>query len=162
MKIIYVNSDLLEAPQKYIAHGVNCQGVMGSGLALAIRNKWPSVYDNYRKFYNEYQNRYSNTNFAFTFPEKLLGEVNISYQDENRTIANCFTQLNYGRQKNIRYVSYDAVAKTFNYLNWLIREEVKEIALPKIGAGLGGGDWNVIKEIIESECKDIQPYVYVM
>ena len=34
--------------------------------------------------------------------------------------------------------------------------------MPLIGAGLGGGDWNVISAIIQSECKDVTPVVYYL
>jgi len=36
------------------------------------------------------------------------------------------------------------------------------VALPQIGAGLGGGDWTVIAAIVESEMTDIHPVVYVL
>jgi len=36
------------------------------------------------------------------------------------------------------------------------------IAMPKIGAGLAGGDWNVIESIIESELKTVQPIVFTL
>ena len=39
MKIIYKQGDLLEAEEVVIVHGCNAQGVVGSGVALAIRNK---------------------------------------------------------------------------------------------------------------------------
>jgi O-acetyl-ADP-ribose deacetylase (regulator of RNase III) len=37
-----------------------------------------------------------------------------------------------------------------------------KVAMPKIGAGLAGGDWNVIEKIIEEECKGVQPVVYYL
>ena len=37
--------DLLNSDSKYIVQQVNCQGVMGAGLAKAIADKWPVVYD---------------------------------------------------------------------------------------------------------------------
>lgn len=148
MKIKYVNGDLLNAPQKYIAHGVNCRGVMGAGVALAIKNKWPSVFTEYKKYCS-----------TFYDVNSLLGQCNIAYVDNNRSVFNCFTQTDCGNT-GLRYISYDAIAQCFGYINYLIKDEVDQIALPKIGAGLGGGDWNVIERIIESECKNIQPYVY--
>ena len=39
--------NLLDAPQKVIAHQVNCQGKMGSGVAKVIRDKYPKVYETY-------------------------------------------------------------------------------------------------------------------
>ena len=43
----YQIGNLLTAPQKCIAHQVNCQGVMGSGVAKAIKNEYPKVYKEY-------------------------------------------------------------------------------------------------------------------
>ena len=43
-----VNGNILEATEDIICHQVNCQGVMGSGLAKQIRSKWPSVFADYK------------------------------------------------------------------------------------------------------------------
>jgi O-acetyl-ADP-ribose deacetylase (regulator of RNase III) len=40
--------------------------------------------------------------------------------------------------------------------------DISEIAMPRIGAGLGGGNWNVIEAIIESELTHVKPYVYTL
>ncbi|ESQ88967.1 hypothetical protein ABAC460_14395 [Asticcacaulis sp. AC460] len=48
MKIIYKTGDLLEAPERVICHGCNAQGVMGSGIAVPIRNRYPMVFKAYR------------------------------------------------------------------------------------------------------------------
>ena len=45
----FIQKDITTERHGLIIHGVNCQGVMGSGVALAIRNKWPVVYDEYKK-----------------------------------------------------------------------------------------------------------------
>ena len=84
--IKYKIGDLLTAPQKCIAHQVNCQGVMGSGVAKAIRNEYPKVYKEYREF-SDYWTR---TNKAM-----LPGYSQIVYT-ENRYIFNLFGQINYG------------------------------------------------------------------
>ena len=45
--IIY--DDITKSNADYICHQVNCQGVMGSGVAKAIRDKWPQVYEEYKR-----------------------------------------------------------------------------------------------------------------
>jgi len=40
--------DILKVKSGFIVHQVNCQKVMGGGLALAIRKKWPIVYERYK------------------------------------------------------------------------------------------------------------------
>ena len=42
--IHYVKGNLLDSDCDYICHQVNCQGVMGSGIAKQIRERWPEVY----------------------------------------------------------------------------------------------------------------------
>ena len=46
----YVKGNLLDSDCDYICHQVNCQGVMGSGIARQIRERWPRVYDGYKNF----------------------------------------------------------------------------------------------------------------
>ena len=48
--IHYVQGDITKSDCDIICHQVNCQGVMNSGVAKAIREKWPEVYDNYKRW----------------------------------------------------------------------------------------------------------------
>ena len=47
MKIVYKVGDITEAPEVVIVHGCNTQGAMGSGVAKAIRRKYPWAYEAY-------------------------------------------------------------------------------------------------------------------
>lgn len=42
--MIYLNKNIITIQEGVIAHGVNCTGAMNSGVAKAIREKWPEVY----------------------------------------------------------------------------------------------------------------------
>lgn len=61
---------------------------------------------------------------------------------------------NYGRSG--RHTDYAALEKGFDdILNYVIEYDIPEIAMPyKIGCGLGGGDWNIVKSIIEQKFAD--------
>lgn len=142
MKIEYVKGDVLKTHCEFILHGCNAQGVMGAGVAKAIRDEYPFAYDQYRE--------------AFTTRGLRLGEIQI-VRCMDKTIINAITQLRYGRD-GIRYVSYDAVADAMASLEETLYGE--EVAMPMIGSGLAGGDWNIIKAIIEAELKTVKPYVY--
>ena len=52
-----VKGNLLDATEDIIAHQVNCMGVMGSGLAKQIRNKYPEVYANYKDYLKNYKGK---------------------------------------------------------------------------------------------------------
>jgi O-acetyl-ADP-ribose deacetylase (regulator of RNase III) len=85
-------------------------------------------------------------------------------------VVNGITQDMYGRNGK-QYVDYDAVREVFNStvdMCWQLYQdyengETMDIAIPKIGAGLGGGDWKVIEEIIDEETgADLDVVVYVL
>ena len=145
MKIIYKQGNLLECTEDVIVHGCNAQGKMGSGVAKAIREKYPEAYNAYKA---EYDNHWL-----------LVGEVIGAYSGD-KLILNAITQTHYGRDKNRVYVDYDAVRTAFKFINEHC--DYPSIAMPKIGAGLANGDWNIIEKIIEEECINVQPVVYTM
>lgn len=145
MKIEYVKGDLLQTELRHIIHGCNSRGVMGSGVAKLIRDKYPQAYRDYVDMYNSYGLK--------------IGNIVTSTQPDKKIIYNAITQENYGRRSDTVYVSYWAIAEVFRQIEqW----DIKAIAMPKIGAGLANGDWNVIEGIIENTLVHTKPYVYVL
>jgi len=145
MKIEYRKGDLLTTDVRHIMHGCNAQGVMGSGVAKAIREKYPEAYRDYNDMYNS--------------RGLELGDVIFSAQEDGKIIINAITQKNYGKDKNTVYVSYWAIADVFRKIDC---SSIESVALPMIGAGLANGDWNVISAIIENTLVKTQPIVYVL
>ena len=132
----YIVGNLLDTPDKYIIHGCNSQGVMGSGVALQIKETYPQAYTDYREL------------CQLLDPIDLLGRTKVSLQPDGKVIINAITQLNYGKDGR-RYVSYDAIDDCMRGINdWLPKNEICSISIPRIGAGLGGGNWKVIEQII--------------
>ena len=152
MKIKYVKGDLLQAPERCILHGCNAQGVMGSGVAKLIRAKWPSAYLAYKA--SEQHNG------------MRLGVVTYAAQEDGKVIFNGVTQEFYGRDGK-HYVDYAAIKEVIEAVNFYIEAQncapdYRSVAMPMIGAGLGGGDWNIISKIIEEESVSFQPVVYYL
>lgn len=142
VNIIYKQGDALKGSEKYLAHGCNNRGVMGSGIAKQIRKKYEPAYDYYRYIYNH--------------GKLKMGEI-YPYDCGDKVIINCITQNGYGRD-GARYVDYDSIIKCFNSMNSMFSKN-DHVAMPMIGAGLGGGSWTVISEIIQDVSK-FQPVVY--
>jgi O-acetyl-ADP-ribose deacetylase (regulator of RNase III) len=154
MKIEYVQGNLVDTDLRFIGHGVNCQGVMNSGVAKVIREKWPEVFYSYREFWRDFRD-------AGRDDSDLLGLVNWVVVDEDRRVLNMFTQDRFWYDGH-RYMSYEALAQTLEHLNTTLPEfdsDVK-LALPVIGAGRGGGNWKIISTIIEETLTNVQPVVY--
>jgi O-acetyl-ADP-ribose deacetylase (regulator of RNase III) len=144
--IKYVTGDLLGATQKVIMHGCNDFGVMGSGVAAQIRKKWSNVYELYALRYKVFGLR----------PGDVIPVATV----DGKIIVNAITQRGFGRGPQ-RYVDYGAVRTCFEKVNLKVVDwEVDEVAMPMIGAGLGGGDWSIIEGIINETASSYTPVVY--
>ena len=111
------------------AHGCNCAGAMGKGIALQFRDKFPEMYVEYKKMCKE--GRF------------VLGDI-YAYNYGIGTIFNLATQVTWRTKADIKAIE-DALVKMLNYAD---ENRIYEIALPKIGAGLGDLSWNDVKSII--------------
>lgn len=143
----YIKGNLLDTELKYIAHGVNCQNKMGSGVAKAIYEKYPEVKEEYHK-YCDIVKRYG-----------LLGRCQKVYvENGTKRILNLFTQEYYGYDGK-KYINYNAISNIFK--NLTEEMNIGKIAIPKIGAGLAGGDWNIIEALINESTGDkLEVWVY--
>lgn len=147
-----VNEDIFKDPEiKFIAHGVNCSGKFNAGFARQVRLNFPHVYNSYDGYMKDWIWGEGNS------PESMIGRVQVV--SGSITFYNIFTQRYYGRNKNERYVSYDAIDDSFKALNRVHKYDYP-IGIPKIGSGLGGGNWNVIKEIINHRTPNIDIILY--
>lgn len=145
-----ISGDIIDLAERgefdVIVQGCNCENIMGAGLAAQIKNDYPAAYE-------------IDSRFASIPVEQKIGQVTgvvvESQQDPDIqfTIINGYTQRTargYGAGECL--IDYEAVRSVFK----IIAENFKgqRIAIPKIGAGLGGGDWDYIQEIIEEEMGD--------
>lgn len=134
-----IQGDITQVESGFILHQVNCRGVMGSGVALAIKNKYPVVYEKYRHACNYFK------------PIFLLGMIQIVKIDDKLSVVNLFSQLDYGKDGKQR-TDYQALDQCLHKVALAAEQRsVAEIHHPKIGAGLGGGGWSIIKPMIEQQ-----------
>lgn len=145
--IVYKQGDILKSEELRIAHGCNCSGGFGSGFAKAIAELYPSVREGYIYRHNTVGWR--------------LGHVQVLGVGDGsgREIANCGTQQRYGRPDEGPFVSYPAIREVIRYL---VSVWPSGFAIPKIGAGLAGGNWDIISKIIEEESRDVEVRVYTL
>jgi O-acetyl-ADP-ribose deacetylase (regulator of RNase III) len=144
-KINYISGNILETQYDVIAHGVNCKGVFGAGLAKEIRDKWPEVYNNYMdKFLR----------LGWRLGEIQMVHVGLEPNPEKKLIVNMAIQENYVRDPKKVYVDYSAVAVCLDKLFKYCKEHSLSCAIPKIGCGLANGDWKTIGHIIAKTYKE--------
>lgn len=145
--LIYKHADLVKTPCKIIMHGCNAQGVMGSGVAKAIREAFPLAYEAYMK---QYRAR-----------GLQVGEI-IAVEQNNKIIINAITQEFYGYDHKL-YVSYSGLTRCFIRLdNYIDRNDLhgETIAMPRIGCGLGGGDWEAVSNLMQIYLKSHTVEIY--
>lgn len=148
--ITYKKGNLLDTPDMLIAHGCNAQGVMGSGVAKAIRDKYPKAFDDYQQAV-----------YDFKYPRNHLGRMISSAQPDGRIILNCVTQDQYGKDGK-KYVSYDAIDTCMNKIQKGMFGLSTNVSMPKIGAGLGGGEWSIIEAIINHRLHDYNVTIWTL
>lgn len=168
MSIKIVQGNLLDANENIIVHQVNCQGVMGGGVARQIKDKWPVVFNTYKELINRFD-------YEGLSRDKLLGQVawaqvNNKLEDfgHDKWVASIFGQLDYNRNAERKLqTDYDALKKGFITVADNASWYGESVAMPyMIGCGRGGGDWSkvleMIREIFEPlENVDVVLYEYI-
>jgi len=121
-----------------IVHGCNCQCVMRAGIANQIAKAFPEAGEA-DKEYNPAGGKLGKCSAAIIIRSNGVFSV-----------VNAYTQEFYGRKG--KYVSYDAVNEVFGRIK--AAYSGMRIGYPQIGAGLGGGDWEIISAIIDCRLRD--------
>ena len=133
-----------ESVPAIVLQQVNCQGVMGSGVAAEIRRVFPEVFYQYKRLVDERD--------MLLPTSQLLGKLQVVEVMPNKYVANLFGQDFFGRD-GTQYTSYEALDRALQSLaQWVVAHnlDVAEIHHPLFGAGLGGGSWQIIRGLIEA------------
>lgn len=155
--IRYVEGDVLSTDARVIVHGCNARGAFGAGVAGAILRRYPESADAYQAAHKR-------------GPLKL-GAVIPSQTRDGKIILHAITQDRYGRPApGVRFVDYDAVETSMKRVAQMARDGVPDymgstftrIAMPAIGAGLGGGDWHEVCRRVEAALPGIDVDVYYL
>lgn len=146
--IKYIEGNLFDSKANILCHQCNCQGVMGSGIALEVKKRYPNVFLSYFEDFKE---------------NKLkLGYVNFTRAKGTQIIASMCGQDKYG-YKGL-YTNYDKLQDCLNSVKQFALTNYKEkpiIAFPyKMSCDRAGGDWNVVSKMIEDTFKDFDVEIW--
>lgn len=130
------HGDLLKEQVDAIVNTVNCVGVMGKGIALQFKKKWPENFNAYRK--------------ACRTGEIKLGKIFVyklnEFSGKPKYIVN-FPTKNHWREKS----KFAYIEEGLKDLKIFIQENnIRSIAIPPLGCGNGGLEWNIVKQMIEN------------
>lgn len=147
--IKYVTGDILLTKSHAIAHGVSPTDNFAQGLALSLRENWPTMYKDFRHY------------FHTKSPSE--GELWSWKGSEGPIIINLFTQ-----ERSKLQNGHPGLA-TESHVNHALKELAKEakklkitsLALPKIATGVGALSWEKVKPLIEKHLSEIDIPVFV-
>jgi O-acetyl-ADP-ribose deacetylase (regulator of RNase III) len=161
VELHYVTGDATDpigSGRKIIAHIVNDQGGWGRGFVLALSACWLKPEQMYREWHQEHEAG-ADVGFALgnvQFVQVIPGDAGI-------TVANMAAQRGYASPSVPRAVSYRALRGCLDKVGAYAACAGESVHMPRIGTGLGGGDWGVIEEAILASLIDVygvETYVY--
>ena len=133
--------DLLSVTHGILIHGCNAQGKMGSGVAKAVRDRYPGAYRAYLRVFHERGLRVG----------QLVPSV-VPRTQPALVVVNAITQEHYGREEGRVYLSYPGLRECLQRTRALAYEQgIRVVHFPLIGCGLAGGDWSQVAPILQEE-----------
>lgn len=123
---------------------MNCVGVMGAGLALEFKNKFPEMFHDYK--------------IRCQKKEVIPGKPYLWENDQLQVLN--FPTKRHWQDKSL----LNDIEEGLRYLTAHYQEMgIQSIALPPLGCGLGGLDWNEVRLLVEKHLghiADLEVYVY--
>lgn len=123
-----VTGNLLNAEEVAIGHGVNTKGLMGAGVAKAIREAYPQISGAYIEWCRTAKG----------------GDVQLYKIGPERIIVNIATQELPGADARYNWLAEGLMRAVIE----LVEQGIHKLAIPRIGSGIGGLDWEAVRTII--------------
>jgi O-acetyl-ADP-ribose deacetylase (regulator of RNase III) len=131
MSLIELEGDMFSAETDAFAHGVNCQGVMGAGVAREMARRYPDMVMAYRE--------------RCTRKRMVAGEV-MTWEGPP-TVFNLATQVHPGANARLAWVQ----ASLASLIDKAEDLDIRSVAMPRIGCGIGGLDWMDVRPLVERQ-----------
>ncbi len=133
--------NLLQTKAEALVNTVNCIGYMGKGIALQFKKAYPENNDKYKKACNVHEVR----------PGKMF-VFETGNMFDPKYIINFPTKRHWREKSRIE----DIKSGMKDLVSVIKRNKISSIAIPPLGCGLGGLDWNQVKQIIKNEMQQLQ------
>ena len=149
-----VEGDILLSDAKVIAHGIAPQDPFDTGLALALRERWPSLVADYR---HAAHSKAPN-------PGEIWCWSGVDEQGSVRSIVNLITQdsLHAGHAAKPGKATLKNVGHALRELaKYITSENIPSVALPRLATGVGGLEWSDVKPLVEKYLGELDSQVLV-
>ena len=132
----YMTGDLLRSSASALVNTVNCEGIMGKGIAYQFKQKYPETFQDYKK--------------ACQMGELRPGKLHTFYEG-NKLIINFPTKEQWRNPSRMEYIEsgLDELARLICSL------DIESIAIPPLGCGNGGLAWPEVRKVIEQKLSNV-------
>lgn len=147
--IIHTTGNILNDNSEALVNPVNCVGVMGRGLALQFKEKWPENFNYYKKACDDNK---------VAIGKMLVFNTNQLFNP--KYIINFPTKNHWRYQSQISYID----SGLLNLVCVIKELNINSIAIPQLGCGLGGLNWEIVREMIElttAELMNVDVKIYI-
>ncbi len=140
--ITYLEGDIFNSPAQVIVNAVNTVGVMGKGIALAFKNRYPKMFEVYRE--------------ACEKKKFQMGKLMLCHAPDHLILL-FPTKENWRNPSKLEYIEKGLDRFVKNYAE----KNISSIAFPKLGCGNGELDWENVKPLMEKYLKPLPIDVYI-
>lgn len=145
--IDYKIGNLLDSEAEALVNTVNTVGVMGKGIALQFKNTFPN---NFKLYSNACKNK-----------ELKVGQLLVTEEEVlltgKKIIINFPTKTNWRLPSEYQYIEAGLV----ELVKEIKDKNIKSIAIPPLGSGNGGLDWNKVKQILEKHLANVDCAIHI-
>jgi len=145
--IHFKTGNLLDSEAEALVNTVNTAGVMGKGIALQFKNMFPN---NFKLYSNACKNNEVKVG-------KLLVTKDTNLLVGKKIIVNFPTKTSWRLPSEYKYIE-DGLAELVKVIK---EQNIKSIAIPPLGSGNGGLDWNKVKQILKKYLSEIDCNIFI-
>lgn len=128
--ITYLEGDLFTSPAQVIVNPVNTDGVMGKGIALECKKRYPKMFDHYKMCCDKKQLE--------------IGKLMIWYAADYWVLL-FPTKKHWHNPSKLEYIEKGLI----KFVNTYAEKHIVSIAFPRLGCGNGGLHWDEVKPLME-------------
>lgn len=140
--ITYYTGSVFNAKAEAIVNTVNCTGVMGAGLALEFKLRYPEMYENYAEKCKTHNIQVGRMDY---------------YQEKDKIIINFPTKDYFMYPSKIEWIESGLKDFVASYKN----HGIKSVAFPKLGSLNGGLEWNQVKPLMERYLSMVDADIFI-
>ena len=140
--IEYIEGDIFESPAQVIVNTVNTVGVMGKGLALSFKQRYPDMFEKYKTTCEKNQ--------------LTIGKLMLFYEPDHWVLL-FPTKENWRNPSKIEYIEKGLM----KFVNSYAEKNITSIAFPRLGCGNGELNWDDVRLVMEKYLKPLPIDVYI-